>query len=716
MREKKLIILVFESKTTGLRLQNSLEKENYSAIICNSANKAENSIKELFPDFIISDCYLSERDGFDLCQSLKRNINYSDIPFVFFSQLESPEDQVKADFANADAFIGQSEGVDYLIVQLKKLEKNHNETILLIEDSPTQGAELKYLLEKNGFSSRLVLNGKIALRLLEVFRPRIILSDIRMPEMNGIELCKAIKENPELCSIPVILLTSLASPLDVIEAISAGADYYFPKSYSEKYMIEKISQTLCENEKAPIKAKGDPIEIAFSGNSYKIDVGREKLLKLLFSTYEIATIQNSELMKTQLELKRLNENLEETVKERTLQLLTEANEKEKIEKQLIQAQKMEAVGQLTSGIAHDFNNILQVILGYGEILAEVFEENDPKKESLSNILHAGEQAMGLVRQLLTFSKKTEANRVEMNIETWLDQIVKMSKRIIGSHITFSTSVEKNLPCLVADPTMMEQSILNLFINARDAMPEGGKICVRIFHLENKCKDWPELFADKTDYIAIEIADTGKGISPENLSKIFDPFFTTKAPGKGTGLGLASVYACINKHKGHIKAKSTLGIGTAFTIILPILSSKEIDQLQQKSAIDQNDLSGNEKLFLAEDDPLIRSFISKLLIKHGYQVDSENDGVKAIECLEQKLDKYSLIILDAIMPGKTGMEVATFIRSKNSSIPILFSTGNVDNLSNEESLKKIHAELIQKPFSPNELLAKVKEILLKTRSI
>ena len=160
----------------------------------------------------------------------------------------------------------------------------------------------------------------------------------------------------------------------------------------------------------------------------------------------------------------------------------------------------------------------------------------------------------------------------------------------------------------------------------------------------------------------------------------------------------------------------MGVGTVFTIILPILSSKEIDQLQQKSAIDQNDLSGSEKLFLAEDDPLIRSFISKLLIKHGYQVDSENDGVKAIECLEKKLDKYSLIILDAIMPGKTGMEVAAFIRSKNSSIPILFSTGNVDNLSNEESLKKIHAELIQKPFSPNELLAKVREVLLKARSI
>lgn len=713
MREQKLALLVFESKTTAIMLQNLLNNENVSVIVCNDAVEAEKKVKDLFPDFIISDCYLSEMDGFELCHRLKKNLNYADIPFLFFSQLETPEDQKKAQMVGANSFVGQSEGFEYLMVQIQKFNREHSETILLVEDSPTQGAELKYLLERNGLSAKLVLNGKIALKILEVFRPKIVLSDIRMPELNGLELCRAIKNNSELSSIPVILLTSLASPIDVIEAISAGADYYFPKSYSERYMIEKISQTLGENYQ--IKEKSKPIEVTFSGKRYRIETERERLLKLLFATYEIATIQNSELMKTQLELKRLNENLEETVKERTVQLLTEANEKEKIEKQLFQARKMEAVGQLTSGIAHDFNNILQVILGYGEILAEVFAENDPRKESLSHILYAGEQAMGLVRQLLTFSKKTEAKRVEMNIETWLDQIIKMSKRIIGSHITFSTSIEKNIPSLVADPTMLEQCLLNLFINARDAMPDGGNISVRAFKLKDKSEDWPELLADKNDYIAIEIADTGKGISQENLNKIFDPFFTTKDPGKGTGLGLASVYACIHKHDGQIKASSAIDVGTVFTIILPILSSKEIDQLQQKSAMNKNDLTGSERLFLAEDDPLIKDFISKLLSKYGYIVDSENDGEKAIEHLKDNLGKYSLIILDAIMPGKTGMEIATFIRMHNSSIPILFSTGNIDNITEGEFLKKVNAELIQKPFSPNDLLVKVKEILMKAKS-
>lgn len=714
MRNKKLVLAVFESLTICMKLKHELEKIGFDVLTSNSSIEAEKQARASFPDIIVADTFLNEKDGFDLCKSIKRNMNYSDIPFIFFSQLELPEDQTKARFYGADDFVAQSEGIEFLIVKIKKLTKDRNESILLVEDSPTQGAELKYLLEKNGFTVKLVLNGKIALKLLKAFKPKLILSDIRMPELDGIELCQAIKNDPRLSSIPVILLTSLSSPTDVIDAISAGANYYFPKSYSESYMINKISSILA-NENPDKEETLVPTIIDFDGKSYQITTSKEKLLKLLFSTYEIATIQNSELMKTQLELKRLNENLEETIKERTVQLLCEANEKKKIEQQLFQAQKMEAIGHLTNGIAHDFNNILQVILGYGEILMEHSTENDPCCESLSHIMHAGKQAMGLVRQLLAFSKKNEPKRVELDVTNLLENIIHLSKRMIGSHIVFETNIEKDVPSLIADPTMLEQSLLNLFINARDAMPDGGKLTINAKRLKNFETDWPELSETRPNYILLEITDNGKGMTKELQEKIFDPFFTTKSPGKGTGLGLASVYACVRKHKGYIKVRSEVNQGTTFSIILPILTSQELNQIRHRTIMQNQDLQGSEHVFLAEDNHMIRKFICKLLEKNGYKVDSEDNGESAIKCLEEKLDKYSIFILDVIMPGKTGKEVAAYIRSKNEKVPVLFCSGHTGNQLTDSYIKEINAELLEKPFAPTELLVRVKNMLKRSKT-
>jgi signal transduction histidine kinase len=585
------------------------------------------------------------------------------------------------------------------------------ERILLVEDSPTQAAELKYILEKNGYPTKLAVNGRVALNLLEHFTPEIILSDIRMPELDGLDLCRIVKKDPLLNSIPVILLTSLSSSKDVIEAISAGADYYFPKNYSTDYTINKINEIFSAPPSKRTFASADPMKISSEGQTYYIEAGREKLINLLLSTYKIATIQNMEIQKAQLELKRLNENLEETVNERTSQLTLESEERKKIEKQLMQAQKMEAVGQLTSGIAHDFNNILQVILGYGEIMKDYLPDDQNCRDAMSHIMHAGEQAMGIVRQLLTFSKKTEPRRLELRVKDTLDQIVVLSGRIIGSHISFVTQYEENLPVLSADPTLLEQAFLNLFINARDAMPQGGEIKISVFmssqEMAVKFGASPE---SKTKYIAFEVSDSGNGISADHLKRIFDPFFTTKEVGKGTGLGLATVYASVKKHNGFISVRSKIGAGTTFSFLLPVVAPEEVPEIVMQKNLKLSDLKGVENVFVAEDESVIQKFISHLLSMNGYKVVIADNGLKAIEILEKDLDKFDLLILDVIMPGKTGRDVADFARKKNKKVPILFSTGFSEDLLQGDFLTRINADIIHKPFTPIELLRKVRKAL------
>jgi signal transduction histidine kinase len=418
-----------------------------------------------------------------------------------------------------------------------------------------------------------------------------------------------------------------------------------------------------------------------------------------------------EIQKAQLELKRLNENLEETVNERTSQLTLESEERKKIEKQLMQAQKMEAVGQLTSGIAHDFNNILQVILGYGEIMKDYLPDDQSCRDAMSHIMHAGEQAMGIVRQLLTFSKKTEPRRLELRVKDTLDQIVVLSGRIIGSHISFVTQYEENLPVLIADPTLLEQAFLNLFINARDAMPQGGEIKISVFmssqEMAVKFGASPE---SKTKYIAFEVSDSGNGISADHLKRIFDPFFTTKEVGKGTGLGLATVYASVKKHNGFISVRSKIGAGTTFSFLLPVVAPEEVPEIVMQKNLKLSDLKGVENVFVAEDESVIQKFISHLLSMNGYKVVIADNGLKAIEILEKDLDKFDLLILDVIMPGKTGRDVADFARKKNKKVPILFSTGFSEDLLQGDFLTRINADIIHKPFTPIELLRKVRKAL------
>ena len=389
-------------------------------------------------------------------------------------------------------------------------------------------------------------------------------------------------------------------------------------------------------------------------------------------------------------------------------IIHDITDRKKLEQQLLQAQKMEAVGRLAGGIAHDFNNILTAIIGYGNLLKVEMEEDDPLTNYTTQIITAAERAANLTRALLTFSRKQIISPKPVNVNDIITGLNKLLSRLIGEEIEFSTVLtEKNLT-VVADTTQIEQVLMNLATNARDAMPHGGSLVVST-----------DLIEFDTEYIRahgygrpgsfalITIEDTGTGIDEEIKERIFEPFFTTKGLGKGTGLGLAIVYGIIKQHEGYINVYSDPDRGTTFKIYLPLAKSgyQEIQQIDTSSVI-----GGTETILIAEDDAQVRVLTRKILEKAGYHVIEAADGFEAVNLFRDNQDKIQLLILDVIMPKKNGKECCDEIKKLAPGMKVIFTSGYTANIIHKKGILDEGIDLILKPVSPNQLLKKIREVL------
>jgi len=382
--------------------------------------------------------------------------------------------------------------------------------------------------------------------------------------------------------------------------------------------------------------------------------------------------------------------------------------RKQFKEQLHQARKMEAIGQLAGGIAHDFNNLLTVIHGNVQlVLMDNHQLNEENRQWLKQVIDAAERAGNLIRQLLAFGRKQDIQFQPLNLNQVIGNFTKMLKRVIGENITLQCSYAKDLPPIDADIGMIEQILINLIVNARDAMPEGGSIDVATEAIQINAlhvKAHPE--AQPGQFICLTVSDTGTGIYPEYLPRIFEPFFTTKEAGKGTGLGLATVYGIVKQHQGWIEVSSQLGSGTTFKIFLPagVYGGPKKSLHQQKSV----PADGHEKILLVEDDADVRMVARDVLEESGYQILEASDGSEALNVWKSSSSQVDLLLTDIIMPGGlNGWELADRLRGERPGLKVILMSG----YSHERfGRTQLNSHILPKPFSSESLTETVRSCL------
>ncbi len=387
-------------------------------------------------------------------------------------------------------------------------------------------------------------------------------------------------------------------------------------------------------------------------------------------------------------------------------------EREKAE-QLRQSQKMEAVGQLAGGIAHDFNNLLTAITGYSELSLRRLQAEDPLHRNIKEIKKAGERAASLTRQLLAFSRKQVLQPKVLALNSIISDVEKMLRRLIGEDIELRTVLEPQLGSVKADPGQIEQVLLNLAVNARDAMPQGGKLTIETANVYLDGEYAAQHIAVKPGhYVMLAVSDTGCGMDEKTQARIFEPFFTTKEAGKGTGLGLSTVYGIVKQSGGNIWVYSEVGRGTTFKVYLPRVD--EGAQEHMRSAEPEDAVQGTGVILLAEDEHMVRKLAREVLEMCGYKVLEAANGGAALLICERHQESIDLLITDVIMPEMGGRELATRLSQLRPEMKVLYMSGYTDNAIVHQGVLDEGANFIQKPFSPQTLASKVREVLGETK--
>ena len=411
---------------------------------------------------------------------------------------------------------------------------------------------------------------------------------------------------------------------------------------------------------------------------------------------EIATRQKAEKA-----VKSLNDDLEQRVEQRTAELRS-------TEDQLLHAQKMEAVGRLAGGVAHDFNNMLSVIIGYANLMKDELPADSPQRADLEQIRAAGERAADLTRQLLAFSRKQVLQPVVLDLNEVVSQVSKMLKRLIGEDIRLVSILDPKLSRIKADPGQLEQIIMNLAINARDAMSQGGKLTIETGQTEldaDYAAEHPDVVPG--NYVFLAVSDTGIGMDAATRARIFEPFFTTKGVGAGTGLGLPMVYGIVKQSGGSIWVYSEVGQGTTFKIYLPAIdapaTTKPVAPVAQQSG-------AGATVLLVEDEPGVRKVARRVLEEAGYKVLEADGAEPAFALFDQHADSIDMLLTDVVLPGKGGPAIAAELQSRRPGLKVLFMSGYTDNAIVHHGVLDPGIAFLEKPFRPAALLAKVREVL------
>ena len=392
-------------------------------------------------------------------------------------------------------------------------------------------------------------------------------------------------------------------------------------------------------------------------------------------------------------------------------VLRDITEQKALEEQFRQAQKMDSIGQLVGGVAHDFNNLLQIINGYADLARMKLTPEHAAAESINEIAKAGETAKKLVQQLLAFSRQQVIDPVEVDLNEEIENAQKMLGRLIGEQVHFEFVAGKEGGTVFADKGQMQQVLMNLCVNARDAMSSGGTLTLETETVSMGADDLKAtLWARPGDYVLLSVRDTGCGMDKETCDRIFDPFFTTKEVGKGTGLGLSTVYGILKQNKGHIDVDSALGKGTTFKIYLPVSQPFGEKRLNEISENITRVAGGIETILVVEDDEIILNMAKEILSTAGYTVLTANDGAQAVRVFEEHADEINCVIMDVVMPRMGGKEAMEQLLKKRPALRHFFVSGYSPDAGHIHFIKEKELHLLSKPYAANTLLRKIREVL------
>jgi signal transduction histidine kinase len=587
--------------------------------------------------------------------------------------------------------------------------------ILIVEESLSQAEQLKDILEQHGHNVSVEHDAELALAAIRRHKPEIVISAVQFPGMDGYALCRQIKTDENLKEIPVILLTSLSDTKAVIHSLECGADNFITKPYDEELLMSRIEYIVLNRELRVGAGTQPGLEIIFEGEKYYTKTGRQQMVDLLISIYEAAVQRNHACNRAEHALKALNERLKIRVKEQKSELKDETADRKlaehalvESEKRLQHSQKMEAVGTLAGGIAHDFNNLLTAIIGNAQLALARLGPDDEIYDRLIEIEHSGKRAGELTRQLLIFSRRERLEPRTLDLNDTIRPFAKMLRRIIGEDIELRFLGAADLSTVFADAGQMEQVLMNLAANARDAMPGGGELIIETQNVTiDEIYRLTHPYIQPGKYVQISVCDTGSGMDADTQRRSFEPFFTTKEVGKGTGLGLALAYGIIKQHEGMIEVYSEVGHGSTFKIYLPAQDEAVVEKLHETQAMLQG---GAETILIAEDDETLQKLLTGMLTGLGYNVILGRDGEAAVEAYSSHRDQIDLVILDMVMPRMGGREAYERLRALGSEVPVMFMSGYSAEMAQSRFVLETGATFIQKPYGIAALGNKVREAL------
>ena len=389
-------------------------------------------------------------------------------------------------------------------------------------------------------------------------------------------------------------------------------------------------------------------------------------------------------------------------------ILRDISERKRLEEQLLQAQKMEVIGRLAGGIAHDFNNLLMAIFNYLTLATKSLEADHPSRAALAQVHEASNRAANLTKQLLTFARKQVAKPRIISLREVVAAVEPMLRRLVSDTVVLETRLSPDTGNIRADPTQLEQVIMNLAVNARDAMPSGGTLTIETENIElDEAYCAATVGASPGPFVAMTVADTGTGMSQEVLSRVFEPFFTTKEPGKGTGLGLATCYGIVTQSGGHITVRSSPGSGTRIRVLLPRVSgpaAKKTGDAQHPPTE-----RGTETVLFAEDSTMVRDLIAGALRQAGYTVLAAADGPEALRLSHEHLGPIHLLLSDLYMPGMSGSDLAAGVSRARGPIPVLYISGSSEDTAASDGKRPPPARILAKPFTTDTLLRQLRSI-------
>jgi DNA-binding response OmpR family regulator len=587
--------------------------------------------------------------------------------------------------------------------------------ILIAEDSLTQARRLQYILEQQGYRVVAAVNGRAALECATRERPALIISDVVMPEMTGYELCRQVKQDAQLGDVPVVLVTTLSDPHDVIRGLECGADNFILKPYETDQLLRRIQLVLANDSLRHGSPRAAPpgLEIVFRGQRHCITADRLQILNLLLSTYEAAIERNNELTSTRdelrhanLELQQLTQALEERVRARTIELERSNEQLRQAQQALIQQERLRALGEMASGIAHDINNAVSPISLYTDLLlAHEKTLSESAREQLETIRRAIEDVARTVARMREFYRpnEPELQSVDIDMNVLVRQVVELTRarwsdqaQHRGLMIELRTQLDPNLPVIRGADNEVRDALTNLIFNAVDAMSGGGTLEVRTSGQEAR--------------VRLEVSDTGMGMDEETRQRCLEPFFTTKGE-RGTGLGLAMVYGMAQRHRAELQIDSQKGHGTTMRLLFPI--SEALPEAPQNPTFGRDDTPPRRlRLLVVDDDPMLSQSLRNTLQAEGHEVTvagGGHAGIEAFQAAHRTGEPFEVVITDLGMPYVDGRQVARAIRATSANVPIIMLTGWGRNQLADTTPPPEVSRLLNKPPRLSELRAALAEL-------